>query len=152
MTESKAIELSKWREQVLKDLDDARQQLAELQKRIREGEQRLELVNGLLTLETSGNLGPQEAKPATSGDELLDACEQITRDTGRPMHISELHSALLARGVPLPGRGAEANLIVRLQRSNGRFLRVGRGIYAPAKLGLAEVKPTRTRRRARKRN
>jgi hypothetical protein len=40
----------------------------------------------------------------------------------------------------------EANLIVRLQRSNGRFVRVGRGTYAPTSLGLKETQPTRKRR------
>ena len=134
-----------------KELEDARQQLAEVQKRIRESEQRLELVNNLLALESPHeSIGHVEKSPPVLADELLDACGELIRAAGRPMHIRELHAALLERGVPLPGRGAEANLIVRLQRSGGRFVRVGRGTYAPADFGVAEVKPTRKHRRARR--
>jgi hypothetical protein len=52
----------------------------------------------------------------------------------------------LSEGVPLPGRGTEANLLVRLHRSNGRFVRTGRGTFAPVSMGASEVKPTRRRR------
>jgi hypothetical protein len=71
---------------------------------------------------------------------------------GRALHISELHEELLARGVPIPGRGTEANLIVRLQRSDGRFVRVGRGMYAPQKMKIPEAKPVRIRRAAERRS
>ena len=151
MVKDRTSELSQWRDQVTKELERARQELAEMQKRIREGEQRLELVNGLLALEGGATSQIVDTPAAPTVDELLDACEKISQEAGRPMHIRELHTALLERGVPLPGRGAEANLIVRLQRSEGRFVRVGRGVYAPAQLGLAEVKPVRKRLRARKR-
>jgi hypothetical protein len=151
MGKERAAELSQWRDQVAKDLEQARQELVEVQKRVREGEQRLELVSGLLALEEGASSSAVEARPVSSSEDLLDACEQISREAGRPLHIRELHAALVERGVPLPGRGAEANLIVRLQRSEGRFVRVGRGLYAAASLGLSEVKPMRKRLRASKR-
>ena len=150
VNQDRYTQLCQWKEQATKELEDARQQLAEIQKHIRDSEQRLELVNNLLALERPKESVVLESKPLMSSDELLDACEKLVRETGRPMHIRELHAALLNRGVPLPGRGEEANLIVRLQRSGGRFVRVGRGTYAPAELGFTEVKPSRTRRRARR--
>ena len=79
-------------------------------------------------------------------DDLLDACEKVVRNAGRPLHIKELHAALLNDGIPIPGRGTEANLLVRLHRSNGRFVRTGRGTFAPVSLGAQEVRPTQRRR------
>src|SRR5437773_8292860 len=106
MAKDRAGELSQWRDQVTKELERARQELAEIQKRIREGEQRLELVNGLLALEGGAANETVDTRSAPEGDELLNACEKISQEAGRPMHIRELHAALLERGVPLPGRGA----------------------------------------------
>lgn len=85
-----------------------------------------------------------QAPPAL--DDLLDACERLVRSAGKPLHIGELHAALLKEGVPIPGRGTEANLLVRLHRSNGRFVRTGRGTYAPVSMGVQEIRPTRRRR------
>ena len=39
------------------------------------------------------------------------------------MHVSKLHAALLDAGIPIPGPWTEANVIVRLTRSEGRFIR-----------------------------
>jgi hypothetical protein len=87
---------------------------------------------------------PQEQMP--HADSLLDACEKVVSNAGRPLHIKELHAALLNEGIPIPGQGTEANLLVRLHRSNGRFVRTGRGTFAPASMGAQEVRPTQRRR------
>jgi len=86
----------------------------------------------------------QGATPPGS-DELLDACERVVRQAGRPLHISELHKALIGSGVVIPGRGTEANLLVRLHRASGRFVRTGRGTYAPPDMA-PEVRPVHKRR------
>ena len=148
MTEPRVKDLLKWREQIQDGLQAERSQLAQIQKSIKEAEQRLELVEGLLAIE--GHSPSTTAKDSQKATDLLDVCERLMREKGTALHVSELHSVLLEQGVPLPGKGTEANLITRLQRSNGRFVRTGRGTYAPASLGLPEVQPTRVRRRARK--
>ena len=61
--------------------------------------------------------------------------EGILRSAGRPIHISDIRSSLLEKGIPIPGRGDEANVIVRLRRLEDRFTRTARGTY-----GLAEWK------------
>jgi hypothetical protein len=78
-----------------------------------------------------------------SANDLLDECERILREAGGPVHIKDLHSALLQQGIPLPGKGTEANVIVRLRRAKERFVRTGRGTYGLPEFGLPEVEPVR---------
>lgn len=136
-------EVGKLRSAAAKELEAAEQDLASAQRRCGEARERLRLLDRLLSVEQAPT-ADEGSSPQT--DSLLDECERIILEAGKPIHIRELHATLIRRGVPLPGRGLEANLIVRLQRSNGRFLRVGRGTYAPALLGHPETKPTRKRR------
>jgi hypothetical protein len=149
MAQDRVAELQRLKEQVLLDLQAARAKLPEVQKQIRDNEQKLELVEGLIALETGTGNG---AVPQVMGgsDELLDACERLMREAGKAVHIRDLHTTLLRQGVPIPGKGAEANLILRLQRSD-RFVRTGRGTYAPRGFGLPEVRPVRTKRISAKR-
>ncbi len=137
--------LRQWRKEAADELEGAQQELLAAQRRIDEVRERVRLLDRLLAVEGDGGSSETAASPSTN-DELLAACERIMRGAGRPLHIRELHATLLREGVPLPGRGTEANLIVRLRRSDGRFLRTGRGTYAPVDFGLPEVKPTRRRR------
>ena len=132
----------------MEQLEQAQRELADLQKSIKNWQERLDLVDRLLALE--GTQTTTESPPRPSPDQLLSACEDLIRTAGHPLHISELHRALLANGMPIPGKGAEANLIVRLQRAGGRFVRTGRGTYGIPELGIAEVRPVRHVRRPRR--
>jgi hypothetical protein len=144
MSEERVRELQRWKDQALHDLQAARAKLTELQKQIRDNEQRVALFESLMALETGRENG--SARQATAGaDDLLDACEQLMQKAGKPLHIRDLHASLTDQGVPIPGKGAEANLILRLQRSD-RFVRTGRGTYAPREFGLSEVRPARTKK------
>jgi hypothetical protein len=137
-------DLERLREAAAAELQAAQRDLASAQRRYEDARERLRLLERLVAVETAPDDGHMPA-PAL-GDALLDACEEIIVEAGQPLHLRDLLASLTKRGVPLPGRGVEANLIVRLQRSNGRFVRVGRGTYAPAHLGLKETRPTRKRR------
>jgi hypothetical protein len=148
MDDARIAELKRWRSEAVAAVEVARRELADAQKRINQNEQRLQLVDELLAVE---GVPAPIAHASIELDSLLDVCEELMVSNGRPMHIRELHEALLARGVVIPGRGTEANLIVRLQRSEGRFVRVGRGMYAPQGLHIPAVKPVRVRRTARPR-
>jgi hypothetical protein len=136
-------ELRLWRGEAAEALDRAQQEFQTAQRRLDEARERLALLDRLAAVEGDGGKVPNSS-PAV--DELLDACERFMREAGRPLHISELHAALLKNGVRIPGRGSEANVIVRLQRSAGRFVRTGRGRYAPTDFGLPDAKPVRRRR------
>ena len=80
-----------------------------------------------------------------------DHVEQMLRSANEPVHISKIRQALVDAGVPLPGRGDEANIIVRLARDTGRFVRTGRGTYGLVALGATEVRPTRIKKVSRAR-
>lgn len=138
-------ELLRWRKESIVSLEKAQAQLAELQAQIHEERARLELLDRLVAIE-GGDKG-SETPPTTEGDSLVSACEALIRQAGRPLHISELHRELLSRGVPIPGKGAEANIIVRLQRADGLFVRTGRGLYGLRGFGVEEVRPVKRRKR-----
>jgi hypothetical protein len=85
-------------------------------------------------------------RPSTP--DLENAVEELLRAAGEPLHISSIRSALLTRCVPIPGRGDEANIILRLRRVEDRFTRTARGTYGLAEWGIPALKrKTRKRRR-----
>jgi hypothetical protein len=146
-------ELRRWKSDAVVELEVAQTSLAAAQQRVEACRERLRLLDRLLTVENGPELVAlsRENSQTAQGlappiDDLLDACEKLVRNAGRPLHIKELHTALLNEGIPIPGRGTEANLLVRLHRSNGRFVRTGRGTYAPVSMGTQEVRPTQRRR------
>lgn len=149
---SRTEELQRWKTETAAQLEATLAELAGVQQRVEACRERLRLLDRLLAIESGPGLASdqemsgrttQEMPPA---DDLLDVCERVVLSAGRPLHIKELHAALLDQGIPIPGRGTEANLLVRLHRSNGRFIRTGRGTFAPAAMGTDEVRPTRRRR------
>lgn len=145
-------ELHEWRSEAREELERARIELIDVQKRMEAAQERLRLLDQLLALEENKGAGEVIKDAQRDPVDLLDACEQILREAGKPLHIKELQAALLERGIPLPGKGTEANLIVRLQRSDGRFMRTGRGTYGLPQFGLPEAKPIRRRKVTRQRS
>lgn len=100
--------------------------LAEAQRRHNEAQARVRLLEELLAL--ADRVGEATIGRAHSAD-LLDNVVRILKSHGSPMTVSEIQQELLVRGIPLPGKGDTANLIARFQRSSGRIVRVGRGLY-----------------------
>jgi hypothetical protein len=145
MQETPRLEtLRVWHAEARHDLERAQSELARVQHRIEEARQRVVLLEQLLALERQE---PTSNEARQSGaDGFLDACENIIRAAGKPLHIKELQAALQQKGVILPGRGTDANLIIRLQRSDGQFVRTGKGTYGLPEFGLPQVKPARRRR------
>jgi hypothetical protein len=153
-------QLQQWAATVEKEIEKIRGDIAPLEQRLEAALERLDLIRRLIRLtEGAQPTSQQVAEPSTSvstdgaiaplprKQDLEAHLEQILREVGKPMHISEIRHALVDRAVPLPGRGDEANIIVRLRRAPERFRRTGRGMYALAALGLEAVPPARRRRR-----
>ena len=79
----------------------------------------------------------------------LSAVKEELSAAGRPLHISELMRLLHDRKIPIPGAGAQANLIAHMRR-NKDIVRPSRGMYALAAWGLKDI-PTKSGRRRRRR-
>jgi hypothetical protein len=152
-------QLEEWRSNLAQLADRLRSEIRAKQAELARIDERLSLIGRLIQVDTEGtppaaarpypNVDPPVSgtAPATTGSELEDAVEAILRESGAPQHISAIRSQLLARGVPIPGRGDEANIIVRLRRLNSRFTRTARGTYGLAVWGVAEMTSQRRGRR-----
>jgi len=85
-----------------------------------------------------------EALPTRRPHEVVEATVDILQETEHPLHISELMRELGERAVPLPGAGAQANVISHISRDR-RIVRVSRGIYGLSEWGMASATPARRR-------
>jgi hypothetical protein len=74
--------------------------------------------------------------------------EEIVREAEGPLHLDDIRARLIRRGVEVPGRGTDANIIAHLGRISG-IVRVGRGTYSFNGTGVVAA-PTRRRKRRRK--
>ncbi|HEY5506857.1 MAG TPA: FHA domain-containing protein [Coriobacteriia bacterium] len=116
--------------QALLELENARTELADAQKRTADSGTRVRLLEGLLALDPNRRFDTTiDAGSLATNEDALDATVEILKERGTAMGIRELRAELLARNVPLPGRGDDANLIGKYQRSGGRVIRVARGLY-----------------------
>jgi len=150
MDEISVEKLKKWRDVAKSDLESAKNDLIIAQKRYQETEERFKLIERLLVLEN--NKSQLESEEIFEQIDLLSECEAIIRDHGGPMHINDIHKSLIQKRIPIPGKGTKANVIARLQRSDGRIIRTGRGEYGLPEFGIPEMKPTRKRRTSTTRN
>jgi hypothetical protein len=96
---------------------------------------------GIAQRSTPGQDVPPAVAPSPLSANVEDRLEAILRESRQPMHIRDLRQALIERGVPLPGRGDEANIILRLSRAKERFARTGRGLYGLTEWGVESVPP-----------
>jgi hypothetical protein len=159
--------LSAWQTALTRQAEDLRREISTKQADLATTEERLSLVTKLIDVETRARGGSPErsdkmgtperrtpdmpARTAVTAD-LEQAVEEILRAAGAPLHISEIRTTLINQEVPIPGRGDDANIIVRLRRFEDRFTRTARGTYGLAEWGIpALASKTPKRRRAAKR-
>ena len=153
-------QLHQWAAAIENEIESIRSEIAPLELRLESARERLDLVQRLIRLTEGGQPAQQVqsgSEPSAAGgtkvmpqggkQDLESQLESILAAAGKPMHISEIRQTLVDRAVPLPGRGDEANIIVRLRRAPDRFTRTGRGTYALAALGMDAVPPAKRRRR-----
>lgn len=112
----------------------------------------LELNGGeVVAMQSRGQeQGRLASQAALNGKDLEDAVEALLRERNEPLHISAIRAALVEAGFPIPGRGDDANIIVRISKLPNRFTRTARGTYALADWGLPEMKSKRSSGRPRK--
>jgi hypothetical protein len=134
-------ELKRWEEDLLAEQQQISKELEPLLSRREQVRTKLELIQRLRVLEDGeahlkGKQSPEIAPiSATGRNEIQEHTYQILRESGKPMHVSEIKARLIDRAVPIPGRGTDANIIVHLRRAPRVFERKARGTY-----GLLEWK------------
>jgi hypothetical protein len=84
---------------------------------------------------------------ATAHTELEEAVASILGEAGAPLHVSDIRTRLISAGVRIPGKGDDANIIVRLRKAPDQFTRTARGTYALASWGLPSLDQNASRRR-----
>ena len=139
-------ELSAWERDIQDELKAVSGELESLLSRRDHLQAKLDLVRVLQGLERGA--GPGERPDDTGGrsrqttaERIGEAVAAILDERGEPMHVRDIRAELIARGVPLPGRGADANVIVHLSRNPNTFVRTSRGTY-----GLTTWTPRKTKK------
>ena len=149
--------LQAWTETIEQEIKEITSEILPLQQQLDAAREKLDLVRRLIHLSTSkvvspeGNVDttPSPLQPVTLPG-IEDHIEKVLRSQGKPVHISEIRASLIKMGVPLPGRGDEANIILRLRRANDRFIRTGRGTYALTEWNMPEYSPVPIKKTVRK--
>ena len=138
-----------WLSEVQATLESKRLEVVRLQSEIAADLARESALRALLSAgrtadasETSAELGLGSSESYSSTEGALHPVEaaalEVLRERGKPTHISDIRAELLRRKVPIPGKGADANVIVYLSRSL-HVCRVGRGLYALQEWGVPPV-------------
>lgn len=145
--------LAAWEKDVEVEIADLTSAILPLQTRLEAARERLDLIRRLARLSNGDTAKESSERQAgiIAGNDVEDHIQELLHASGNPMHIGEIRQTLIERGVPLPGRGDEANIILRLRRDPTRFLRTGRGMYGLASWNLAEVPPSARKRKLRRR-
>jgi len=140
--------LQVWAESIEREIAEITSNILPLQQQLDAAKEKLDLVRRLIHLsKPEAASSPKSINAAPPSQQALalpvieDRIEEILRSSGKPMHISELRTSLIQMGVPLPGRGDEANIILRLRRASDRFIRTARGTYALTSWNLPKYKP-----------
>jgi hypothetical protein len=149
--------LAEWEEAIQAEIAEIVATMTPLQARLDAAREKLDLVQRLRHLVAgAGNPNkppnpPSSANPAGPHLEVEGHIEAILEKVGEPVHIGAIRQQLIERGVPLPGRGDEANIILRLRRAPDQFVRTGRGMYGLSRWNLQAVPPSAKKRRFRRR-
>ncbi len=126
-------QLRVWEAELLAEQQELAALLDPLLTRREELLTKLDLVRRLIAMEDvqPGRRNDfANATPSVGGTELQAAVRTILEEQQRPMHIRDIRAALVERGVPIPGKGTDANIIVHLRRARETFTKRGRGTYA----------------------
>lgn len=155
-------DLQTWADALSTEAEAIRRDIAAKRQILEQIEERLSLATRLIELERPGDppndveenaTGREIAPPVlrlsrpSDGLSLEDEVESILAEAGSPLHISTIRERLIGDGVPIPGRGDDANIIVRLTKDEERFNRTARGTYALTAWGLPTVQSLKRGRR-----
>ena len=137
-------QLAGWEQDIRDELATVSTDLETLISRRDHLQAKLDLVRVLQNLERGAEsedaptLAPAHPRQTTA-ERICQAVATILDEGGEPMHVGSIRAVMLARGIVLPGRGTDANIIVHLTRSPDLFVRIARGTYGLAKWNTSET-------------
>lgn len=150
--------LQAWSEEIKREIAEINACIAPLQQRLEAAHEKLDLVQRIRHLMVPGDSSDAVNPKAISASPQVNALpgieeriEEVLRSSGKPMHIQDIRSSLIQMGAPLPGRGDEANIILRLRRATDRFVRTERGTYGLTTWNIPEYSPAPRKKKLRKR-
>jgi hypothetical protein len=157
----RTADLRTWSDSLARDIEELRAEAQRCQAALSRAEEQQALVQRLLQLDEqrsdsalgvgANELGDLESLASSSRPEgnrsLEESVAEILTNADRPLHISDIRAQLVSNGVRIPGRGDDANIIVRLRKDPERFTRTARGTYALASWGLPSLGTTNRDRR-----
>lgn len=122
------VDLDRLYRESREDLDEAKRELAAAQQRVRMAERALSAIQDIRMMRArSEDADRSEVSPR---DQFIETVAIVIAEHGGEMRLSALREELYTRGIALPGKGTDANLLARLRRSHGRVQHVRRGVYA----------------------
>lgn len=154
-TEYDSVDLTAWAQAVEAEIAQINSAMLPLQRRLEAAREKIDLIQRLRHLVNGegGATVPSKAapRPSSPSTDVEAEIEQILEAAGQPQHITSIRQKLIEQGTPLPGRGDEANIILRLRRAPDRFVRTGRGMYGLTRWNIQAMPPTTRKRRVRRR-
>lgn len=135
--EHESAQLAEWEQALNDELRELSRRRESLDADIQRISKKIELIRQIRSLGDS--LASSSATPVLPPTPevratpivVRDAVKKILSDSGRPLHIGEIHRDFLTRGLPIPGRGTAFNILAHLVNDKA-FVRVARGTYALA--------------------
>jgi hypothetical protein len=153
------VDLPGWAAFLDGQIEFLRAEFQRCQAALADAEERRALVRRLLELDkgapANGNAADRDPEVdsthhrigTTANSELEEAVADILGEAGGPLHVSDIRTRLIDAGVRIPGKGDDANIIVRLRKAPDQFTRTARGTYALASWGLRSLDEDASRRR-----
>jgi hypothetical protein len=146
MVDEKTIK--KWLAEIAEAITSNTAELERIRAKIAADKRRETALRALLDAET---LSPALAATGPVGIDrhpIERGAMEVLKVVGKPIHVADLRRELIQRGVPIPGKGNDANVIVYLSRAP-EISRVGKGLYALREWEMPQV-PARRRRSPRR--
>jgi HB1, ASXL, restriction endonuclease HTH domain len=151
--------LAEWEAALQREVERWQRERSRVDSELQRATKKLELVRQMRSLEADPL--PEKAPAALPVNErratptaVREMTQRILSESGRPLHISEIHKQFLNKGYAIPGGGTPFNILAHLVNDKS-FVRVARGTYALAgSVPPDQVLPRaerKTKRRKRKR-
>jgi len=146
--------LTEWESGLQREVERLQTERNRIDAELQRATKKLDLVRQMRSLNDGSAADTYAASTSVdvraTPSSVREMAHRILSESGRPLHISEIHQQFLARGHAIPGSGTPFNILAHLVNDKS-FVRVARGTYALAGSVPQEQVLPRAERRARRR-